>query len=60
MRHRRMDVLVLAQSTGFFQWQVRRHLRPATFRRLSAARRARYASALGIDVQELSTLPDRP
>jgi hypothetical protein len=60
MRRRRMDVLVLAQSTGFFQWQVRRHLRPGTFRRLSAARRARYAGALGLSVQELLTLPDTP
>lgn len=60
MRQRRMDVLVLAQSTGFFQWQVRRHLRPAAFRRLSAVRRARYANALGMGVEELDTLPDRP
>lgn len=60
MYARRMDVLVLAQSTGFFRWQVRRHLRPGAFRRLSAARRARYANALGVGVQELGSLPDRP
>jgi hypothetical protein len=56
----RMDVLVLAQSTGFFRWQVRRHLRPATFRRLSTRQRARYADALGLGVEQLNSLPAKP
>lgn len=56
----RMDVLVLAQSTGFFRWQVRRHLRPDRFRRLSARQRARYASALGLTVDQLDSLPGDP
>jgi hypothetical protein len=60
MRRRRMDVLVLAQSTGFFQWQVRRHLRPETFRRLSARQFARYADALGLTREQLVTLPPAP
>jgi hypothetical protein len=56
----RMDVLVLAQATGFFRWQVRRHLRPGTFRRLSARQRARYANALGLSVEQLNALPVAP
>lgn len=60
MRRRRMDVLVLAQSAGFFQWQVRRHLRPETFRRLSARQLARYADALGLTPAQLDTLPPAP
>ena len=56
----RMDVLVLAQATGFFRWQVRRHLRAATFRRLSARQRARYANALGLSVEQLNALPAVP
>jgi hypothetical protein len=55
-----MDVLILAQSTGFFQWQVRRHMRPDAFRRLSPQRRARYARALGLTLEQIDTLPDKP
>ncbi len=57
---RRMDVLILAQSTGFFQWQVRRHLRPEIFGSLSAAKLARYADALGLTVEQLNALPPAP
>lgn len=60
MRRRRMDVLVLAQSTGFFQWQVRRHLRTDAFPRLSPRQFARYADALGLTIEQLMTLPPAP
>jgi hypothetical protein len=60
MFRRRMDVLLLAQSTGFFRWQVRRHLKPAPFARLSPAKRARYAEALGLEVEGLGRLPEGP
>lgn len=53
----RMDVVLLAQSTGFFRWQVKRHLQPAKFRSLSPAKRRRYADALGLAVEALDTLP---
>jgi hypothetical protein len=56
----RMDVVVLAQSTGFFQWRVRRHLRPDPFRRLSTRQLARYADALGLSVDQLKLLPEKP
>ena len=35
MFKQRMDVVLLAQSTGFFKWTVRRDLRPGAFQRLS-------------------------
>lgn len=60
MYRERMDVLLLAQSTGYFRWRVRRHLRPGAFASLPAARRDRYAEALGKPAAELDTLPDRP
>jgi hypothetical protein len=53
----RMDVVLLAQSTGFFRWQVKRHLRPGVFAALSPAKRARYAEALGLDERTLDALP---
>jgi hypothetical protein len=54
----RMDVLLLAQSSGFFQWQVRRHLRPEIFKKLSAAKKERYAEALGLSIPQLESLPE--
>lgn len=54
----RMDPLVLAQATGFFRWQVRRHLKPAVFARLPRRKLERYAEALGLDLEALQTLPE--
>jgi hypothetical protein len=60
MFRERMDVVLLAQSTGYWKWRVRRHLRPGAFQTLSAERRQRYAEALGKSPRQLDTLPDRP
>ena len=57
MYQRRMDTTLLAQSTGLFRWRVRRHLRPAVFARLPQRILTRYASALGITVAQLSSVP---
>lgn len=53
----RMDVPLLAQSSGTWQWRVRRHLQPARFARLDAAQLTRYAEALGVPVGDLVRLP---
>ena len=60
MFRQRMDLVLLAQSTGFFQWRVRRDLRPGAFQKLSAARRERYSDALGVLATDLDPLPDQP
>ncbi|MCL2589776.1 MAG: hypothetical protein FWD67_02565 [Betaproteobacteria bacterium] len=56
MYRARMDIALLAQASGLWRWQVRRHLRPAVFARLSKALRARYAGALGIDPDQLNVV----
>ena len=53
MYRARMDVALLAQTTGLWRWRVRRHFRPAVFARLSPDLRRRYAEALGIDAASL-------
>ena len=53
----RMDVSVLAQSSGFFRWQVRKHLKPEVFKRLPMKKLKRYEEALGLTVEELQSLP---
>lgn len=57
MYERRMDVPLLAQTSGFWQWRVRRHLRPAVFATLSPTQIARYAQALGMSSAALRQLP---
>ena len=59
MFHERMDLVLLAQTTGYFKWRVRRHLRPGAFAKLPERIRQRYAEALGIDAAKLDILPDR-
>jgi hypothetical protein len=56
MYHARMDLDLLAQTTGFWRWRIRRHFRPAVFARLSDAVLMRYAAALGIDVARLRSV----
>jgi hypothetical protein len=51
MYRAKMDLPLLAQSTGLWQWRVRRHFRPEVFRRLSPALLQRYADALGVTLE---------
>lgn len=53
MHRARMDVPLLAQTTGLWQWRIRRHFRPAVFAGLSPALLGRYASVMGITVEQL-------
>ncbi|MES2822103.1 MAG: hypothetical protein V4732_00780 [Pseudomonadota bacterium] len=57
MYEKRMDPGVLAQSTGLWQWRVRRHLQPMRFAKLSPKLLSVYADALGISVAQLQSLP---
>jgi hypothetical protein len=56
MYRARMDIALLAQASGLWRWQVRRHIRPAVFARLSKAHRTRYAEALSIDPDQLNSV----
>ena len=55
MHRVRMDVPLLAQASGIWQWRVRRHFRPEVFARLSPAVLGRYAEAMGLSVAQLKT-----
>ncbi len=57
MYQARMDISVLSQSTGFFKWQIRRHMRPAIFTKLSEKKLTRYCDALGLSLTQLRVLP---
>ena len=57
MYERRMDVPLLSQTSGFWQWRVKRHLQPAHFVKLSLKQLVRYSSALGVTPADLRKLP---
>ena len=54
---KRMDVALLSQVTGLWQWRIRRHFAPKIFANLSPRLLARYAEALGLSVDQLRELP---
>ncbi|WP_317930864.1 hypothetical protein [Halioxenophilus sp. WMMB6] len=60
MYYRRMDVALLAQTSGVWQWRIRRHFNPQRFQKLGRKLLARYEEALGLTIAELQTLPEQP
>ena len=60
MHYRRMDVALLAKTTGLSRWRIRRHFRPAVHARLADRVLARYGAALSIAVATLKILAERP
>ena len=57
MYERRMDVPLLSQTSGFWQWRVKRHLQPEHFAKLSLKQLERYSDALGVPPADLQKLP---
>lgn len=55
-----MDVRLLAQYMGLYCWQVRRHLKPAVFKKVKADVLGKYAALFNVSVDELKSLPDKP
>ncbi|MCB9045434.1 MAG: hypothetical protein H6550_04760 [Chitinophagales bacterium] len=48
-----MDTAILARYVGKWQWQVKRHMKPAVFNKLSQKMIEKYASVFNITVDEL-------
>jgi hypothetical protein len=53
----RMDVSLLSQASGIWQWRIRRHFQPQRFAKLSGDILQRYADVMGVTVDQLRTLP---
>jgi len=58
MYAQRMDLPMLAQAVGRFQWQVKRHFKPDIFSSLKEKDLALYAEVLDISVATLKQIPD--
>ncbi len=60
MAYRRMDVALLSQTSGLFQWRIRRHFKPSVYARLPDKILARYSEALGLSIPVLKNLSEKP
>lgn len=58
MYNKRMDIDLLAQTTGFFKWRIRRHFKPRIYKRLPERVLRRYEDALGLSTTELNCIPE--
>ncbi|MBS1933741.1 MAG: hypothetical protein JST96_07060 [Bacteroidetes bacterium] len=56
IEYRLMDIPIVAGYTGFWKWQVKNHLKPDTFKKLSEKKLQRYAEAFNVSVEELKTM----
>jgi hypothetical protein len=48
-----MDPAILSAYTGFWQWQVKRHLKASVFKKLSERKLQKYAALFEIKPEEL-------
>lgn len=56
MELRLMDMPTLTAYTGFWKWTIKKHLKPAPFKKLSEKRLKKYAEAFNITVDELKSM----
>ena len=53
MELRLMDLEIVAAYTGFWKWQIKRHLKPRVFEKLSERKLKKYAEVFEVSVEEL-------
>jgi hypothetical protein len=51
-----MDIEILAGYTDFWQWQIKRHLKPDVFNALSEKKLQKYADVFNVSVADLKTM----
>jgi len=56
MEYRLMDIATVAAYTGFWQWQVKRHMKADAFHKLPENKLKRYAEAFNTSVEDLKTM----
>lgn len=53
---RLMDIGIVAGYTGFWKWQIKRHLKPSVFQKLSNIKLQQYAEVFNVSVEDLKTM----
>ncbi len=56
MEYRLMDIGILSDYTGFWKWQIKRHLKQGVFKNLSEKKLQKYAEAFNVKAEDLKTM----
>ncbi len=56
MESRLMELSIVSAYTGFWKWQIKRHLKPAVFEKLSQKKLQKYADLFELSVEEFKTM----
>lgn len=56
MELRLMDIQIVSGYTGFWKWTIKRHVKPAAFKKLNDHQLRKYAEAFNVTVEELKTM----
>jgi hypothetical protein len=56
MEYRLMDITTLAAYTGLWKWQIKKHMKPASFNKLSESKLKKYAEAFNTSPEDLKTM----
>ncbi|MBK5286720.1 MAG: hypothetical protein JJE25_15115 [Bacteroidia bacterium] len=56
MELRLMDMPTIAAYTGFWQWQIKRHIRPDVFKKLSDKKLKKYAEVFEVNIDDLKKM----
>ncbi len=51
-----MNIKILAGYTGFWKWQIKRHMKPGVFKKLSYKKLQRYAEVFSVSVDDLNNM----
>ncbi len=51
-----MDIPILAGYTGFWKWQVKKHLKPDVFKNLPEKKLLKYAEVFNVSLEELKSM----
>jgi hypothetical protein len=51
-----MDLSIVSAYTGFWQWTIKRHLKPSIFKNLSTAKLQKYADLFEVTIDQLKNI----
>jgi hypothetical protein len=51
-----MDLEIMASYTGFWQWQIKRHMKPRVFQKLSNKSLQKYADIFEVSIENLKNI----
>jgi hypothetical protein len=50
-----MDIAIVSAYTGFWQWTIKRHLKPSVFKNLSDKKLQKYAEIFDVTIEDLKS-----